>query len=97
MQEVCAFHVLVSAASLSYAVFANDRDVVQYIFPKPDDINICGFLSHDTFGEKCLGIVGKGFVYPHVCFFFGRDVVPEPFVAAFMNDDEVPVKPDACS
>ena len=36
-------------------------------------------------------------MYPHIGFVLSCDIIPKPFVSAFVNDDEIPIQAHSCS
>ena len=60
-----------------------------------DHVILRVFLAEVVFDEKVLGVIREAFVNPHVGSVFHRDVVAEPLVRRFVNDDEVELEADA--
>src|SRR6185369_10442368 len=85
----------VSRALAVGPVNADDRHVVSYRATSANYIVFRVFLSEVVFDEKVFRVIRKAFMDPHVGRVFHRDVVAEPLVRRFVNNDEVELKADA--
>ena len=70
-------------------------ELVGNVLPCADHIVVAGLFAVHIGGEERFGIIGETFMDPHIRGVLVGDAVSEPFVAAFVDDDEIPFQAPA--
>ena len=92
MQHIGSFVVHIAAALGSDTVPSDNGPVIFNVGSRSANISSgIGFVEI-VLCKKRLRIGSKALVNPHIRFVRGGDAVCEPFVTAFVDDDEIPLQ-----